>query len=677
MVEYNGFDSKLAAMRTAQQKDVHQLRKQLEAKLNEYGTVELMAFLAIREYFLKTIFYDSTEARSEKPYMKYLFGLFLSNYNLNASRPTMDQIDKIEELVLKYFKSFQMLLILSNPPNNKNWQMNFSSQLQILNEDVDPRAYSHQKNKYLTQVFIPLNYHFVSKHGFTIEQTFDFSRNIAINITSKMKNEMHQLQLANLEKTFVNLSRILIIDVEDYCTKHNIGDKSAFKNYLNTFSCTFGEQINEFSDPLSENILSYKPIIKINENTFVMTQPLLIADTRLDLLLSHLLENEKQNRSPVWNKFNELKSTYLENAAFEIFEKMFPNCVYKNAHYKFQGKEGETDLLVMYGNRVLIVESKSNNIPTYAKQLGNKEMEKRLQDIVGKGCAQATKAKKYIQFNSKATFWEDAKQRKVLVETDTTKNDYKFYYIGVTLEDLGNLGTNPKNLEPLGYFSDNEYPWLVYLYDLDVISDILTEPIYLIHYIEQRVNMHVLNNLESSSELDFLGLYINNGHFSKADTKTYVDGSYIKQFDDYYVRDGKKPKLAIPTNFESLLLDMQGHYKEKFTDAACLLLDFSYSHKVAIMDWIAKKNNKSIQTKKPAMFTIPDYDDKIGISYIAYYSLDPLPQNFKNQTTSGNIPNGIVRFITIGRNVVVQNHQATFFTYFNSGKAYHYALDSN
>lgn len=69
MREYNILDPELAAKRAAQQKDVNQIRKQLEAKLNEYGTVELMAFLAIREHFLKTIFYDPAEPRSEKPYI--------------------------------------------------------------------------------------------------------------------------------------------------------------------------------------------------------------------------------------------------------------------------------------------------------------------------------------------------------------------------------------------------------------------------------------------------------------------------------------------------------------------------------------------------------------------------------------------------------------------------------
>ena len=391
--------------------------------------------------------------------------------------------------------------------------------------------------------------------------------------------------------------------------------------------------------------------------------------------MEHLLENEKQSRSPVWSKFNDLKSTYLENAVYEIFEKMFPNCVYKNVNYKFQGINGESDLLIIYGNRVLIVESKSNNIPTYAMQLGNQELEKRLYDIVGKGYEQATKTKKYIQSNSKIMFWEDAKRKKPLVETNLLKNNYKFYYIGVTLEDLGNLGTNPKNLEPLGYFNNNEYPWMVYLYDLAVIADMLPEPIYLVHYIEQRVSMHVLNRLESFSELDFLGLYLNNGRFSRSDTKTYVGGSYIKQFDDYYIRDGGKPKLTIPSNFESLLLDMQKHYKKNFTDAACLLLDFSFDQKKIIIDQIIKKINKTVQTKKVSKFTVLDPDNSIGLSYIAYLSSEALPQNLKDKTTSNSTPNSATRFITIGKNVADKDYQTTFFIYFSDGNTHCYSID--
>ena len=572
-----------------------------------------MTFLALQEYLLKTVCYNPAEPRSEAPYMKYLFGLFLSNHNLDADKSTREQIDEIEELVLEYFKNFRLLLVLSNSPDNENCQINLSSQLQVMNEDVDPRAYPNQKDKYRDQVLIPLNHHFVSEHGFTVEQVFMFSENIAMNIGSKISNVRYQLQPTNLETVLANLNpRILVIDVNDYCVEHNIDDKKAFKNYLNAFSCTFGEQTDKFDDPISENTLSYKPIIKMDENRFVIASLLQILDTRLDLLLEHLLESEKQSKSPVWIQFNELRSTYLENASYEFFEKMFPNCVYKNVHYKFQGSEGETDLLVIYGNRVLIVESKSNNIPAYAKHLGDEELEKRLHDVVEKGYEQATKTKKYIQSNSKAKFWADAKRKNLLVETDSSKNDYKFYYVGVTLEDLGGLGTNPKNLKPLGYFSNDEYPWLVYLYDLDVIMDMLAEPIYFIHYIEQRTNMHVLNNLESVSELDFLGLYLNNGGFIKFDVKTFANGSFIKQFDDYYIRYGEKPKLAIPKNFESLLLDMQKHYMENFTDAACLMLDFSLSYKETIMDLVAENINKTVRTNEVSKFNILDYDVSIG-----------------------------------------------------------------
>ena len=192
---------------------------------------------------------------------------------------------KLKDWCSNIFNNFRLLSVLSNTPDNQNFQINLSSQLQVMGGDVDPRAYPNQKDKYLSQVLSPLNHYFVSKHGFTIEQAFDFSENIAINITSKMRNEMNQFQLSNSEKILINLSHILVIDIDDYCSKHNIKDKDAFKNYLDAFSCTFDEQVNEFDDPISENILLYKPIIKMNENTFVIAQPLLIIRHSLGFII--------------------------------------------------------------------------------------------------------------------------------------------------------------------------------------------------------------------------------------------------------------------------------------------------------------------------------------------------------------------------------------------------------
>ena len=93
----------------------------------------------------------------------------------------------------------------------------------------------------------------------------------------------------------------------------------------------------------------------------------------------------------------------------------------------------------------------------------------------------------------------------MLLETDSSNTSYQFFFVNVTLESLSGFATGLKDIEPFGFFKDYEYPWFVYLYDLDIVASLLQEPIYFIHYLEQRMKAQKQNIFSSSSELILLG----------------------------------------------------------------------------------------------------------------------------------------------------------------------------
>ena len=143
-------------------------------------------------------------------------------------------------------------------------------------------------------------------------------------------------------------SQILIINIDDFCRSNKITQKSKFTNFLNTLSCTFGEQFQNFNDPLDENIISFKPFIQLDKyNYFCPMVTSLIP--KLDLILENLLIDEKKNQTDAWHTYEKAKSKFLEDKTCEFFSRIFPQkCVHRNLFYQMNGKRYETDLLIIF-----------------------------------------------------------------------------------------------------------------------------------------------------------------------------------------------------------------------------------------------------------------------------------------------------------------------------------------
>ena len=640
----------------------------------------------------------------ENPFVAYSLGLFLSNNNLDAGEPHPKQLDEFIELLTQYFNKFKFSLFGHTGEYQPGDSIAFQSRLNKIQDDGNPHIYPHQKDDYYQRVFLPLNDYYIAKFGFSVQDANKFicnfidlvgehienRHNLASERYHEFKEELAKPELAPLvdqykknnvepervlcyyaDAIFLASSKdILVINVDDYCKQRGITNKKVFRKYLNTFSCTFGEQFEDFESPLSDNVIFYKPIIKLNDRTFFLPKPDFLLD-RLDRLLEYILESEKQSHSDIWNKFVELKSAYLENKTAEYFSRVFPkNHLFKNLYYWLGRDRMEIDLLVMYDNKIFIVESKAGNLPLPAKQDGREELRTRMTDLVEKALQQAIRSRDYIITHPKAQFWNKSKDT-VLLEIDSSNTSYQFFFVNVTLEPLSGFAASLKNIEAFGFFKDGEYPWSVYLHDLDVVTDLLSEPIYFIHYIEQRMKAQKQNIFNSQSELILLGYYLKFGNFyqqliegSENVKQLFLHPGYMDPIERYYLTQMEKPQLEIPKGLENLLLNMQKYYQSGFTDVTSLLLDFSRNEQNQIAKLLKTKEKHTIRTGQSSNFNVLlKHPADIGFSYFTSNSMT----NFykRAQTASKNLKrlSKIARWATIGRNVTDRKNLATFFLY--------------
>ena len=688
------------------QDQVQIAKNKLEEKLREYGSVELMANLAIKEIYDQSfLFHNPANPMGENPFVAYSLGLFLSNNNIGAKEPHPNQLNEFVELLSQYFNAFRLsLMYMDETTHTIKDSITFLSQQQKILDDGNHHIYPNQKDDYYQQVFSPLGNYFVAKFGFSVQDAIHFVSTFSVQLHKHMENrykfavekyheaeeqlkkpEMAPLLKQHNKKNITpehicgfyadairlgGSKNILTINVDGYCKQQNITNVEVFRKYLNAFSCVLGEQFESFESPLTDNILFYKPIIKLDNNTFFLPKPDFLDD-KLDRLLEFLLKEEKQFQSNIWNKFVKLKSGYLENKSFEFFSRVFPKkCLVRNAYYWIGHDRMEIDLLAIYDNKIFIIESKSGNLPLSAKQEGQEQLQIRLTDLVKKALQQAASARDYIKSQPKVKLWNRAKDQ-VLLEIDSSQTNYEFFFIDVTLEYLGAFATDPKSIEVFDFFKENEYPWLIYLHDLDVVTDLLREPIYFIHYIEQRLIAQKQHVLSSSFELSLLGYYLKNGTLQphllddlKNTPKIMLTVDFVDSIEEYYLNRKRKPQLTIPKKLEELLLNMQKYHQRGFTKITSLLLDFPSPDQQFIAESLDKKLNNTIKTGEDDGFLFAlDSPFKMGFSYFTSTTMSGFYKSCKICFQKRKDQLKTTRHAMIGRNVRDKKNFATFFLY--------------
>ena len=193
-------------------------------------------------------------------------------------------------------------------------------------------------------------------------------------------------------------------------------------------------------------------------------------------------------------------------------------------------------------------------------------MKKILEDAYDQG----RRVRKFLHSNPSAHFENEKGKRILTIQNIPLK---QIFIITVTLEPLGHFSTLLGSLQPLGLFLDGEYPWSVYLYDLEIISKMIKNPSIFLHYIEQRIESQQEKTFQFMEEIQLLSWYLSfaNLHPLGLDPKnksiSIVSGSSsYEQFDNYFHNKGPKPKLNIDNKLLRMIKSLEKKHEFGYTD---------------------------------------------------------------------------------------------------------------
>jgi len=678
------------------------IKQELIKLIKEIDCIELLCHISLLNALTPQPVFDNSYDKvnkdlkvfKENPSVQFLTGLALKYEDFNGRQLQEDDIEKVITLINEYmFSSRNHLILKSSDKDNvteKDGIILFSRLQKIIGQ-INPNMYPHQIEQLINDVFQKFEKHFFNTYGFTPKDALNFGKQIierydnlvrkrkeeTLKSKEKMRKELEQSKKGEeirkmFKESYATMNdeeileiyfafifffypqEIFLFTIEDFCKEENIKSIDNFKNYLKTLSCKFGEN-NEYDSVLDDNIILTRPIINLDDR-YYFSPSFLDLTGRLPLILETLLEPEKLNQTKLWQKYQKnVKSKFTEDKTCEFLSRIIPNdLINRNLSYSYMGKEREADVLFKYDNKIFIVEIKSGRFSQAAQRGALKRLQSDLKKLIEEAYEQSKVAENYIKSTEKAIF-KNKKNEEIIINFDKTMDS--FILINVTLEPLMALSTGLKKLQSLGLFQENEYPWSVNLFELDVITNHIESPGAFIHFLESRLKALDKDAFFGLDELDFLAYYLSIGNLftpltkdGKAFDTVLFDNTLVLDFDKHYLLGRESPTLRIESEWKKIINLLENFPNNMgHTNVISALLDVPHESRKRMIKGFKSITHKTMKDRKEHDYT--EYLDSVldtGYTFMTHTGRRDFLKKFEGYSTLKKYQCNAKRWVSIG-----------------------------
>jgi len=305
--------------------------------------------------------------------------------------------------------------------------------------------------------------------------------------------------------------------------------------------------------------------------------------------------NKIKSNSTIKNKVDLLFEKFIT----KVFNQILPNSIiYTNIKYS---GDGETDLLVLYDDILLIIECK-NGFVTDAIKKGSWNTQKmgKFKEQIVKPYEQAKRTKDYILSNNYSGFTCNGEN----IYIDRTQIRETFL-VAVTSDYWGNLAVYPKHLQQSGEMELKDSFWSVSIQDLLVIRDLIdnSSSIFIL-YLRRRLEWMKLTKMwEITNEVELFEYFLDTGLLFTEDefketkyensTKIIFD-IHSDKIEKYYrccEQDIPKPSLNTDKRFKEFIKKIEQTNNYGRAEIADFLYSCDYKFHKEFMDLLISKMN--------------------------------------------------------------------------------------
>ena len=283
----------------------------------------------------------------------------------------------------------------------------------------------------------------------------------------------------------------------------------AVKGLLDAWSITPGEDGGVAPGQLFlENPVVGRPFVKTGQaewHLFCTWLPMHSAFELLERAIGH--------DPHLFNAYTARRAAFLEQRVSDLLSNALPNAaVGSNLLHTdpADGKEYENDVLAVVESYAVVAEAKAGRIGPEARRGKGRYLRDRITELLEEPSEQAERLALLLSGDSKQhTFRRKADDTSFVVDASRIRQALS---IGVTLEPIAGLLPKLSEVADAG-LTERAAEALVYsinLPDLELVTDILTHPSEILHYLGRRTEIERREFL-TGDEVDLLGLYLQTG----------------------------------------------------------------------------------------------------------------------------------------------------------------------
>jgi hypothetical protein len=687
--EHKEIIAALASLRPTLEKGIPQKAENLQKQLREYNSFDIIANASLINLFVDPEKYKEYAHEGLQFIVEYITLLCLMNDFSEGGNPLEQgplDIQAIQNAAMEILNNTLLYMAAKRAdPNNltpptplETFQYrSFSRNLVVRNP-----GYSHHQTEVLRNLysFEPVKNWMRSSLGFEIEDIISFveavekimneriseRRKQAVDSEKQLRREVRLfrqgklkdgecpehilLELAKLSEKkmfrkikglltawiFFGLGTTLSFTAEELATESGKSVGICTK-FLDCFSIGFGEVPQDFIWPNPTHPLRLRPIVHHNERYLCPAPALLLWGTKATLedLLNPESPKAVNKDVKLWQRYQKHRADYLVFEGMKLLSEILKHGKsYQNLKYKFvedgQLKEYDLDGLILYDKCAFLVEGKAGHLTEPAQRGAVDRMISDLKKLLVESHAQATRAEKYISMREEPVF-ELSGGQTLKIDKANLKN---LFLVSLTLDPLDTFTPVLYQVAELGIFGEGKLPWAVYLLDLKVIAELIEFPSQFIHYLNRRLRINELANIEAYDELDWLGYYFLEGLYFEEIAKSGIDQfrllSYTTAIDEYFMyQTGEratptpKPHQPMPELFKQIILELEDKHPLGYSEIICILLDMDSKTRNKFTKWFERSRQKTKQYGKMHDFTFTFSHTETCITVMTCRDLQP------------------------------------------------------
>lgn len=484
-----------------------------------------------------------------------LVGLLVKNKIDPTLLPPPDEIQMMinqTETLLGELHNTLALPMRSHLQNMKAEQVSDPfSQGSFLRESIfygGESAYDFQYLNFSRQKYAADNIWLISNKGFGIDNAELVIRKIIELHQTKILNHLDDLRNTHPDNWTMLPSFIFTLD--ELTERVNL-DQKIIKNILLAFSLPKENRNESFAALNDFNVTNACPLIPLDHDRYLLFQHYSLTEALYESPFYWMNDDKNYNSVASKNRGDFVESFSAEKMKLVFGDKnVFMNLDIYDPKLPKKGDRGEIDVLVVFGDRAIILQAKSKRL-TLAARKGNDniiqaDFAASIQDAYDQGflCAKLLSDEKNDLVDSNSN------------KIDITRKFKEIYIFCIVSDHYPSLSFQSSQFLKWEQTENIKPPFVMDVFNLDVMTEMLQSPLFFLSYVNRRTNY--VDKISAHHEITILSFFMKHNPWLEDDQFMMLDDSVSNDIDSaMIVRRLGLPGKPIPDGIISQL--MSGH----------------------------------------------------------------------------------------------------------------------